>query len=176
MKETVHFRYKTPENLTRLLCNIYYEQTHTSREIGIYHERFKNEPDSIFLGFMTTLYPNGITIGEQQIKELCEYIDNFLNSDEQTKDIKAKYDMAEYDSYVYFDIDKTVYPCSHTSHQQTVKNICIDYFKGFDKSDLSSEKIGKFIREHFIVKSRFSTVETIAQDSGYITRCILFDD
>ncbi len=175
MKEVLHFTYKSPENLTRLLCDIHYEKTHNSREIAIYHERFTNEPDSLYLDFMTTLYPNGITIDVKQIEELCEYIDDFLSKDEQAKDIKAKYDMAEYESYVYFDIDKTVYPCSYASHMQMVKNICVDYFKGFDKDELSDEKIADFIIKHFKIKSSFSTVNTIAMDSRYIRDCIVFD-
>lgn len=175
MKKTLHFTYQSPENLVRLLCGIHYEKTHNSREIAIYHERFTNEPNSLYLDFMTTLYPNGITIDVKQIEELCEYIDVFLSKDEQAKDIKAKYDMAEYESYVYFDIDKKVYPCKYGSHQKIVKDICVDYFKGFDKDELSAEKISDFIIKHFKIESRFSTVNTIARDSKYILDCIIFD-
>ena len=174
MNGKIHFTYKSPENFTRLLCNIYYEQTHTGRENFIYRERFKTEPDSLFLDFMTTLYPKGITIGQKQIEELCSYIDIYLDNDEKAKDIKAKYDMIVFDSYVYFDIDKKVYPCSYCSHSQTIKNICADYFKGFDKSELSVEMIHDFIVKHFVVKSMFSTAESIANDSFFIRNCIIF--
>ena len=176
MKETIHFRYKSPENFVRLLCEVVYEQKHSPRDIAIYHERFDNETDEFFANMLKMLFPEGGAIGEKEIHRCVAWIDDFLLYDEQTKDIEVKYDMAEYDSYVYFDIDKKVYPCSYTSHQQTVKEICVDYFKGFDKSDLSAEKVADFIKKHFIVKSQFSTAETIARDSQYIMDCIVFDD
>ena len=44
---------------------------------------------------LTSLFPTGATIGEKEIHKCVNWIDNFLNGDEQTKDIKAKYDMSE---------------------------------------------------------------------------------
>ena len=173
--ETVHFRYQSPENLVRLLCEIVYEKKHTSREIAIYHERFKGESDEFFAEMLVKLFPAGATIGEDEINQCVGWIDNFLEKDEQAKDIRAKYDMSEYSSYVYFNIDKKVYPCDHTSHAMTVKNICVGYFKGFDKSDITPEKVADFIRNHFVVKSRFSTAGSIANDSTYICRSILMN-
>lgn len=175
MIETLHFSYKSPENLVRLLCNIQYEQTHSPRDITIYHQRFDKESDEIFYQFMIKLYPNGTTINVKEIQEICNYIDYFLDNDDTTKDLKVVYDLEYYSSYVYFDIDKKVYPCDYASHQQMVKKICMDYFKGFDKTDLTVDKISDFIETHFIVKSRFSSAQTIARDSQYILSCILFD-
>lgn len=175
MKEKIHFSYKSPANVVRLLCEIVYEQEHLPRDIAIYHERLDNVTDEFFEQMLASLFPTGATIGEGEIRKCVNWIDNFLNSDEQTKDIKVRYDMAEYDSYVYFDIDNTVYPCSYASHQQTVKNICVDYFKNFSITELTVEKVADFIRKHFIVKSQFSTIETIARDSKYIMDCIIFN-
>lgn len=176
MKKTLHFSYKSPENLVRLLCEIVYERDHTPRDITIYHERFDNETDSFFADMLTKLFPEGATIGEKEIDLCVEWIDNFLKTDEKAIDFRAKYDLDYYSSYVYFDIDNIVYPCEYASHQQMVKKICVDYFKGVDKADLSAEKVANFIRDHFIVKSRFSTAETIASDAQYIMNCIVFDD
>lgn len=175
MSETLHFSYRSPENLVRLLCNVVYEQEHSSREIAVYHERFENETDEFFADMLTQLFPEGATIGQDEIHKCVNWIDNFLDHDDQTKDIKVRYDMTECESYVYFDIDKKVYPCDHTSHSMMVKNICVDYFKGFDESDITPEKVADFIRNHFVVKSRFSTAGSIAEDSAYICRCILMD-
>lgn len=174
MTETISFRYNSPENFTRLLCEIVYEQTHTPREISIYHKRFDNEADTFFYNMLVKLYPNGATIDEKAINECVKFIDNFLANDERAKDIKAEYEWANCDSGVYFDIDKKVYYCRSSSHQQTIKNICVDYFKGFDNRELSEEYVRHFILEHFRVKSYFSTVETIANDARYIRDCIFF--
>lgn len=59
---------------------------------------------------------------------------------------------------------------------ETVKNICVDYFKGFDVHDLSVEKVKKFILDNFIVRSSFSSVESIARDARYIHDCIIFSE
>lgn len=176
MTETLHFRYQSPENLVRLLCEIVYEKEHSSREVAVYHERFDKESDEFFAKMLEQLFPEGANIGEQEIHRCVEWIDNFLSYDDQTKDIRVRYDMIDYESYVYFNIDKKVYPCSHTSHSMMVRDICKDYFKGFDESDITPEKVADFIRNHFVVKSRFSTAASIAQDSEYICRCILMDD
>ena len=173
MTKTLHFSYRSPENFVRLLCNIVYEKEHSPREIAIYHERFDDESDEFFANMLKMLFPEGGTIGEKEIHRCVVWIDDFLSWDEQTKDIKVRYDMVDYESYVYFDIDKKVYPCDHTSHSMMVKNICVDYFKGFDESDITPEKVADFIRSHFVVKSRFSTAGSIANDSAYICRCIL---
>lgn len=175
MTETLHFRYQSPENLVRLLCEVVYEKEHTPRQIAIYHERFDDESDEFFANMLVKLFPEGATVGEKEINQCVEWIDNFLDHDEQTKDIKVRYDMVDHESYVYFDIDKKVYPCDHTSHSMMVKKICVDYFKGFDESDITPEKVADFIRDHFVVKSRFSTASSIANDSAYICRCILMD-
>lgn len=175
MAETLHFSYHSPENFVRLLCEIVYEKEHSPREIAIYHERFAYETDEFFAKMLEQLFPAGATIGEKEIHQCVSWIDNFLSYDEQTKDIRVRYDMVDYESYVYFDIDKKVYPCDHTSHSMMVKNICVDYFKGFDESDITPEKVADFIRNHFVVKSRFSTAGSIANDSAYICRCILMN-
>lgn len=176
MAETLHFRYQSPENLVRLLCEVVYEKKHTSREIAVYHERFDDESDEFFAKMLLKLFPEGATVGEQEINRCVEWIDNFLDHDERTKDIKVRYDMIDYDSYVYFDIDKKVYPCDHTSHQQMVKNICVDYFRGFDMSELDEDKVADFIKTHFVVESSFSSAETIARDARYILDCIIFEN
>lgn len=174
--EKLHFSYQSPENLVRLLCEIVYEQKHTNREIAIYHERFDGESDEFFAKMLVKLFPDGATIGEDEINRCVQWIDAFLETDEQTKDIRARYDMSTLSSYVYFDIDKVVYPCEHTSHQQMVKKICVDYFKGFDSSELSVEQVADFIKTHFVVESPFSSAETISRDAHYIRDCIVFEN
>lgn len=176
MAETLHFRYQSPENLVRLLCEVVYEKKHTPREIAIYHERFDGETDEFFAKMLVKLFPEGATVGEKEINQCVEWIDNFLEKDGQAQDIRVKYDMATLSSYVYFDIDKVVYPCEHTSHQQMVKKICVDYFRGFDSSELSVEQVADFIETHFVVESPFSSAKTIARDARYILDCIIFEN
>lgn len=176
MTETIHFKYKSVENFVRLLVTIQYEKTHNAREIHLFHRRFDKENDDIFYQFLIELFPEGGNIGEEELKALVKHIEHFLDTDEEAKDISVEWDMQHQSSYVFFKIDKKVYNCSYASHQQTVKNICVDYFKGFDPHELSVEMVEKFITENFVVKSDFSTAETIARDARYIRDCIIFND
>lgn len=176
MKETLHFRYESVENIVRLMVTIQYEKTHNPRDIDIYHQRFDKESDNIFYEFMVKLFPDGVTIGEKEINDLIKHIEFFLEIDEEAKDIAFQYDLIHRSSYVAFIIDKKIYDCSYASHQQTLKKICVDYFKGFSHDELSVESVKKFILDNFIVRSSFSSVETLARDARYIYDCIIFEN
>lgn len=175
-KEYISFRYESVENLVRLLVTIQYEKTHNSREIELFHKRFDKEPDDIFGEFLVKLYPQGANIGEKEINALVNHIDYFMDTDEEAKDLEIQQQLKYLSSYVYFKIDKKIYTCSFASHQQTIRDICVDYFKGFDMHDLSVEKVKRFILNNFLVRSSFSTVETIADDAYFIYNCIMFDN
>lgn len=176
MKEALHFRYESVENLVRLLVTIQFEKTQTERLKYVFHKRLDKENDDIFYQFLVELYPEGVTVGENEINALVSHIKHFLETDDEVKDFLVEWDMQHYSSYVYFKIDKKVHNCSYASHQQKVKEICCDYFRGFDPHDLSVEMVEKFIVDNFIVKSAFSTAETIARDARYIRDCIIFNE
>ena len=169
--ETLNFRYESIGNFCRLIVTIQIEKLRTKRDIYTYHQRFRKEPDSIFEKFLEKLYPSGCTIGENEINKLVNYVIDFMQKDEQAKDIYFKYDLEHCESYVAFKPDKKVISCYTASHQQTVKGILIDYFKGFEEID--TDYLRKFIKDNFIIKSNFTDIETVLRDIDYLARCII---
>lgn len=174
MSKQLHFTYESAENLTRLLINIRYEQTHSNREISIYHERFDDESDNFFYDIMCKLYHDGITIGQKEIDELVEYIHKYLETDESTADIRMRYRKRDIDTWVYFKLDKTLFPCKTAEHTRIVKEIAVDYFKDVDPHSLTQDMVTKFIVDNIEIKSEFSTIEKIATDR-YIYQCCCFN-
>lgn len=173
-KQTLHFSYKSIGNFVRLLVTIQFENTHNSRDISIFHQRFRNEPDELFEEFLTELYPNGGTIGENEITNLTSYIHNFLQKDEAARDLYVTYDKHTYDSYVYFKPDKTVHYAEFGNHSNLVTQICCDYFKDFSPDEINLDYLKKFILENFEIKSDNTTVEKVSCDAAYIGRKIIF--
>lgn len=170
--ETLSFKYKSIGNFCRLLVTIQIEKNFTNRHIYTYHKRFKNEPDTIFEKFLLELYPSGCTVGENELNTLVDYVITFMEKDEQAKDIYFKYDLEHCESYVAFIPDKKVISCHTASHQSTVKNILVDYFKGFEKIDL--DYLRRFIKNNFIIKSDFTSIESVLRDIKFLERCIVF--
>lgn len=173
-KETLHFTYESPENLVRLLVGINYEKTHSMREISIYRERLDKEEDSFFYKIMCELYPDGCTIDVKQIQEITDRIHSFLETDEEAKDIRLRYEMHDCKSYVYYKLDKHLYPCKVGEHAMIIRECCVDYFKDVEIEQTTPEKVRQFILDNFIIKSEFSTLKGIANDS-YIHRCCVLD-
>ena len=64
------------------------------RDVYVFHKRFLYEPDETFEEFLETLYPEGCTIGKDEIEQLVDYVYNVLQKDEQAKDFYLK--LAEY--------------------------------------------------------------------------------
>lgn len=104
--KTVSFKYESIGNLCRLLVDIMIEKSRDIREITVYHERFRNEPDDVYEELLTELYPDGCTIGENEMNVLIEHIRYFMMHDEKSQDLFIAYDMRHMTSYVYFKIDK----------------------------------------------------------------------
>lgn len=171
MKETLHFSYKSIGNFVRLLVEIKFENTKSVRDISVFHARFDGEKDEVFEDFLIKLYPNGATIGEQEINKLVEYIANFMSKEKHSKDLYVEYDKKNFNSYVYFKIDNEVYYAEFCSHAKLVTDICCDYFKGFDHIDLDYLKM--FIIENFEIKSDNTTLEMISNQADYIARKII---
>lgn len=177
MKEQLHFTYKSIGNFCKLLATILYEKSHTPREITIFHQRFDDEKgDEMMEQFLMELFPNGANVSEKEIETLVAYIEKFMLKDKETQDLFVKYDKAHYSSYVYFKPDNKVYECDFAQHSKTVKEICCDFFKGFTKDELDPQYLKKFITENFEIRSDNSTIEQIANDCDYITRCIVYQN
>lgn len=173
MMKQVSFTYKSIGNFAKLLSTILYEKEHTAKEITLWHMRYDGEEtDALFEQFLEELFPAGGTLNVEEIKVLTNHAERFLNKDDLAIQQRAQYEKREYKSWVYFKIDKKVFPCDFAKHQETIKNICVDYFKGFEKIDRGYLK--KFILENFEIRSDNSTIERIANDVLYIADCIKF--
>jgi hypothetical protein len=137
---------------------------------GYIQGRLDKEKDDFFENFLLELYPNGVTIGENEINQLVEFTQNFLLKDKESKHLYSEWDKQHIHSYVYFKIDDKVYPAYHSSHFGIVKDICCDYFKGFDTIDI--DYLRKFILENFEILSDFTSPKSVADDARYIANCI----
>lgn len=163
----LHFTYQSIGNLCRLLATIQFEKEASSRDISIWHQRFdREECDALFEKFLSDIYPEGATIGKEEINNLVSYAERFLDNDKEAQQIAVEYDKLSNPYWVYFKIDNKVYPCDFCRHSETITQICAEYFKGFEEIDLSY--LQKFIIENFEIKSRNSTVKSIANDARYI--------
>lgn len=167
MGKKLYFKYQSIGNLCRLLATVTFEKTGSSRDITIWHERFDRiECDELFEKFLGEIYPEGATIGEEQINKLVLHAEKFLQTDKEAQQIAVNYDKQMHTYWVYFKIDNKIYPCKFCQHSKTITQICADYYKDFEKIDL--EELQKFIKENFEIKSRNSTIEQIAKDAQYI--------
>ncbi len=177
MTKKLYFRYKSIANLARLMVTIRFESNNPPRDVTVYHQRFDNEPDDIYQTFLETLFPEGGTIGEQQIDALMNYIRHFMETDEKSLDLYVDYDKRQFRSYVYFKPDRKVIHAPFGDHNKIVTDICYDYFKDFDEKSLTSEYLRRFVLENFEIKSDNSTIESvangIANDSNYLIREII---
>ena len=170
MSERLHFKYQSIGNIVRLLITIQFEKTRPDRDIFVYHRRLDKEKDNFFENCLLELYPNGVTIGENEINQLIQWTDNFLLKDKEAKHLYTEWDKQHLTSYVYFKIDDKVYPAYYLSHFGIVKDICCDYFKGFEKIDI--DYLQRFILENFEIASDFTSPASVANDARYIANCI----
>lgn len=174
MTEQIVFSYKSIGNFARLLSTILYEKEHNAKEISLWHMRYDNdESDDLFEQFLEELFPDGGTLDIEEIKLLTIHAERFLRKDALAIQQRVEYEKREYSSWVYFKIDQKIFPCEFAQHQETIRKICMDYFKNFETVD--PEYIKKFILENFEIRSCNSTVERIANDNLYIANSINFD-
>lgn len=173
MKEKLHFKYQSIGNICKLFVTIQVEKTMDKRTISVFHKRFDNEQDELFEKMLVKLFPNGVTIGEQEINQLTNSVVEFMKNDEITKDLFVKYDKQHCKSYVYDKVNKKLYPANMGEHFMLVERICCDFFKEFEEIDLDYLK--KFIKENIEIVSSFTSIETICNDAQTIANEILFD-
>ena len=165
--KTLHFTYESIGNFVKLLATIRFENTHSGRDVAIWHDRFDREDgDELFERFLMELYPEGKTIDVDDVDTVVSRAIRFLETDREAQDIRNNY--IKFDSYywVYFKPDNKVYPCEFAEHRDVVSQICSDFFKGFDDIDL--DYLEKFIVDNFEIASDNSTVERIAKDAHFI--------
>ena len=164
MGKKLHFSYESIGNLCRLLVNIMIERTGSNREITVYHQRFDREPDDTYEAFLTKLYQNGCTIGEQELKALVNQIRNFMETDEASVHLFLEYDKKHLPSYVLSKLDNKIQFAQIGEHEQLIQNAVMDWFKDFDMDDIDTDYVYKFIMDNFEIKSDYSTLKQIAND------------
>lgn len=175
MTKQLKFSYRSIGNFSKLLSTILYEKEHTPKEITLWHQRFdSDEGDDLFEGFLEELFPEGGKLEENELILLMNRAERFLLKDPIAIEQRAAYEKREYKSWVYFKVDKKVYPCGYAKHQATVRAVCMDYFKDVDEVDV--DYVRKFILENFEICSDNSTIDKIANDSLYIYHSIIFQD
>lgn len=168
MKKTLHFRYESIENFCRLLLNITFEKSNfRSKYSGVWYKIYDNtDGEQLIKNFLEKLYPDGATIGEQEITALFNMCIDYI---ENTKDEKVRNlinaDIKRKNPYwVYSKYENRVYPCEFAEHTQTVSKIVANFFKKTLR-EATTEEIKKFILSNCVVHSENLTVEQIANDS-----------
>lgn len=172
--EKINFSCKSIENLIRILVTIWFEKTKSMRDITIYHERFDKEPDDVFKNFLEKTFPDGCVIGEAEIAKITDYIYDFMQRDGKTKDLYIKYDKQDMYSWVYFKPEKDLRYAPLGDHALIVRNICLDFFHGFDNIDVNY--LQRFIAENFEIQSDYTTIEMISKDAPAIAEAIIFNN
>lgn len=177
MTKRLSFSYESIGNFAKLLSTILYEKEHSAKDITLWHQRFDNkEADDLFESFLEELFPQGGKLDREEIMLLTNHAERFLSKDPLAIQQRVAYDKGHYPLWVYFKIDQKVFPCDFAKHSNTVKEICVDYFKDFEAEDLSPEYIQKFIIDNFEICSDNTTIEKIANDSLFIFHSIVFRD
>lgn len=171
----VNFNYESVENVVRLLVTLQFEKTQSVRDICVYHKRFEQEPDTIFGEFLEQVFPDGTVVDTPQITMLVEHICSFLKKDPVAKKLYVEYDKSNFPSWVYFKPDDVVYSVAFGEHTSTIQNICKDFFKGFEASELSRDYVKQFLRENFEIKSSNTTIENIIDDVDWLIREIIIN-
>lgn len=167
----VYFQYKSIGNFVRLLMDIRLEKS-SKRDNTVYHARFDNESDDFYEELLERCFPEGGTLGEEQIQRFTEYILAFMQKDKICKRKYLEYDKSHCKSYVYFKVDEVLTPVESGEHARIIYEVCVDYFKDFDVNTLEPEYIKHFICNNFEIRSDFSTIETVA-NSVAADRCYL---
>lgn len=171
MTESIAFTYKSVGNLMKLLCTINVENSEEPQEIAIWHEVFDpDDMDQVFEKFLTELYPDGKTIQPEDVPAVVFKAWKYIDSTDNGRSVRNKYTKLNNPYWVYFKPDDKVYPCKFAGHSDLVRDICYEYFKGFD--DVDEDYLRRFIITNFEIHSDNSTVETIAKDSYSIKRYI----
>lgn len=175
--EKINFSYESIGNFCKLLITILYEQSHTPREITVFHQRFDSaKNDELFETFLAELWPEGIAIGEEELNVLLAHVERFMLKDQTTLDLFARYDKRRYNYYIYFKPDNIVYECKFAEHATMIKDICCDFFEGFSEEEILKVNMKRFILDNFEIKSDNSTIEQIANYSEFIRRSIVLKD
>ena len=170
----VNFSYKSIGNFVKLLATIRYENTHEGHDIAVWHERFDDDAeDELFERFLVELFPEGKTIQPEDINAVVHRAERFLETDKKAQNSRNKYVKLDNPYWVYFKPENKVYPCDFGDHSKIIRQICKDFFKGFD--DVDSDYLKNFIRNNFEICSDNTTIERIAKDAAFIRRAIVFD-
>ena len=174
--ERLHFKVESPANFVKLACTILFERKEELLEDygSTWHDAFDGEAgDQHFQRFMEELFPDGCTIGEQELNQLTDRAIQFLKTDTICLDIKAGHDKARFTFWVYFIPEHKVYPCQFAQHEETVMDILVDFF-GVNVLKYSVDALQKFILGAFQIQSTNTSVRSIAADAEFIQRTVYY--
>lgn len=101
---------------------------------------------------------------------IMEHAVSYLKT--EYKDFHIQHLKAINSSWVYSKYDEKLVLCNYLDHENTVIDCCCEFFKGMAEDDLTTEKVKKFIMSNFEIKSENTTLDRVANDALFITRCI----
>lgn len=169
--EKLHFGMESLPNFIKFCCAIIFENGNKLKELGgVWHKVFDGDNgDKLFQGFMEELFPNGGTIGIEELTQFTNKAIRFLETDISCLDIKAESDRQLLSSYVYFAPMHKVFVCGFAMHEDMVIQILVDFF-GKSIMDFKTEQLRQFIINSFEIRSQNSSMRVIANDAAYIQK------
>lgn len=170
MRETVHFRVKSPENFARLCITIMYEKRTlvTDEDKIIFNtwydifNRGKDEDcDKLVYDMLAKIMPCGGTLGQQQLEQLLDATIEYVKN--ECKAQIAKHRFEQFDSAVYSKYNNETRYVTFAEHMNTVYDMCKEFF-GNDLDEYDRTTIKTFIMQNFKVKGSQLSLEGIAND------------
>lgn len=174
--ERLHFKVDSPANIVKMCCTIIFERNEKLLEEygSVWHDVFDGEAgDAHFQQFMEDLFPDGCTVGENELNLITNRAVCFLKTDVACLDMKANHDKARFTYWVYFAPEHKVYGCSFARHEETIIDV-LTAFLGKSIEDYSSYALKQFILNSFEIKSDNSSVRSIAEDVDFIQQTVYF--
>lgn len=170
--EKLCFRTESTENFTKLLCRILFEKSPDYKEYNwLWHQVFdkdSNKGDELMYQFMCEAQPEGGAIDPELI---FKTVMKHLIEDDEYKDLQNNHLKKTRGSWVYSAWNKKLALCDFLAHAQTVIDLCIEYFKGM--KDIQPEDVTNFILNNIEIKSDYTTIYKVANDSFVLRQIII---
>ena len=172
MKKTLHFSYDSVENIVRMTTTMQFEKSNRFQELGwLWHQVFDDEKgDALFKQFIEQEYPDGATIGVDEIYHLMGVAVKYLESDRFNKE-RSKHTIMTGNSWLYCKTTDIAVKCDFGEHESALIDMLNDLM-GESIWETREDKLAEIIQSQFIVASANTTLAKLAADAQYIKGCL----
>lgn len=167
-QETLHFSVKSPENITRLLVTILFEQSeYYSEYSSLWFDVFTaddSKGDALFARFLTELFPEGCTLDKPELLTVLDYALRYIRDSSECESYRLTFLKSRHTFWVYSKWDKKFTPCHYGDHYGIISDGCAEFFGKNYKQEYSLEALKKFILSNFEISSSMTTLQGIVRD------------